>query len=206
MKYQFLNSKMGSLTIIFGPMFSGKTTRMIQELTRFTDVTYTKCMLINHTFDDRNIDIGISSHSSSFKGLSSSIEVVKASKLENLDVSKYDVIGIDEGQFFDDLEQVKEWIKLNKNIIISGLISDSFMKPFGKIYTLIPESDNVIQCHSICSECIKNCGKIVTPDLLSSMKAPFTFRLDSNSDNQVLVGASDKYIPVCRMHFNELNH
>jgi thymidine kinase len=64
---------MGSLTIIFGPMFSGKTTRLIQELTRFVDVTqeshFTKCLLINHTFDNRNPELKISSHASSFKGV-----------------------------------------------------------------------------------------------------------------------------------------
>lgn len=200
---------MGSLTVIFGPMFSGKTTRLIQELTRFVDVTLeshnTKCLLINHIFDDRNSEVGVSSHSSSFKGVSLNIDVVQSLNLSKVDVENYDVIGIDEGQFFEDLHTVRQWVRKNKNVIISGLISDSFMKPFGQIYTLIPESDNVIQCHSICSECIKKCGRIVTPDLLSSMKAPFTFRIDSaNKDSQVLVGASDKYIPVCRYHFNAL--
>jgi thymidine kinase len=196
---------MGSLTIIFGPMFSGKTTKLIHELTRFMDVTAeshsTKCVLINHSFDDRNTEIGVSSHGSSFKGISELIDIKKTNKLESMDCSFYDVIGIDEGQFFEDLELVCEWVKSGKNVIISGLISDSFMKPFGKIHTLIPFSDNVIQCHAICSECLKNHGRIVTPDVLHSMKAAFTYRLDS-SNSQISIGASDKYIPVCRYHYN----
>ena len=196
---------MGSLTIIFGPMFSGKTTRLIQELTRFVDVTKdshsTKCLLVNHSFDDRNPDIGVSSHGSSFKGISDLINITQSDKLEKVDYKEFDVIGIDEGQFFEDLEIVCDWVNSGKNVIISGLISDSFMKPFGKIHTLIPFSDNVIQCHAICSECLNFYGRIITPDSLSAMKAAFTYRLE-NSNSQISIGASDKYVPVCRHHYN----
>jgi thymidine kinase len=198
---------MGSLTVIFGPMFSGKTTRLVQELTRFVDVTteshQTKCVLVNHIFDDRNLEIGISSHGSSFKGISNLIEIKRISSLDSIDVTNYDVIGVDEGQFFTDLTLINEWVNLGKNVIISGLISDAFMNPFGKINTLITSADNVIQCHSICAECIKTRGRIITPDALSAMKAPFTFRLEA-SNQQIDIGASDKYIPVCRYHYNIL--
>ncbi len=198
---------MGNLTIIFGPMFSGKTTKLVQELTRFIDVTSeshkTKCLLINHTFDDRNLEIGISSHGSSFKGVSDLIEIQRVSDLKQVDASIYDVIGIDETQFFNDLSQIIEWVNNGKVIIASGLITDAFMKPFGELYKMIPIADNVIQCHSICSECIKNHTRIITPDALSAMKAPFTFRMNA-SYNQIDIGASDKYIPVCRYHYNQL--
>lgn len=199
---------MGSLTLIFGPMFSGKTTRLIQELTRFVDVTAvshnTKCLFINHIFDDRNKDIGISSHGSSFKGISNLIDVVQCDNLEELNVIDYNVIGIDEAQFFKNLDNVYDWVNSGKVVIVSGLISDSFMKPFGKIHSLVTFADNIIQCHAICSECIKNKTSIITPDVLSSMKASFTFRLDETKE-QISVGASGKYIPVCRYHYNELS-
>jgi len=198
---------MGSLTLIFGPMFSGKTTRLLQELTRFIDVTNEthemKCLLINHVFDDRNEAIGVSSHSSNFKGISSLINVARSDNLSQINIDGYGVIGIDEAQFFPCLEKVKDWVNSGKNVIVSGLIADAFMNPFGKINTLISFADNVIQCHSICSECIKNKDRIITPDALSGMKAPFTFRIDASIE-QVSVGASDKYIPVCRFHYNKL--
>lgn len=200
---------MGSLTLIFGPMFSGKTTRLLQELTRFMDVTNEthemKCLLINHSFDDRNEKIGVSSHSSNFKGISSLININRSDNLNTINTEDYDVIGIDEVQFFQDLDKVKEWVNSGKNVIVSGLIADAFMNPFGKINTLIPFADNVIQCHAICAECIKNKDRIITPDILSGMKAPFTFRIDASIE-QVSVGASDKYIPVCRFHYNKLKN
>ena len=199
---------MGSLTLIFGPMFSGKTTRLIQELTRFMDVTNishnTKCLLINHIFDDRNLEVGVSSHGSSFKGLSHLIDVQKCEHLDTVDVSEYDVIGVDEAQFFSSLDKILEWVSYGKVVIVSGLIADAFMKPFGKINTLITFADNVIQCHAICSECIKSKDKIITPDALAGMKAPFTFRFEASTE-QISVGAADKYIPVCRYHYNQLS-
>jgi thymidine kinase len=54
--------------------------------------------------------------------------------------------------------------------------------------------------HSICKECLGEYTGILTPDILNSMKAPFTMRI-SGGNNQIEVGASDKYIPVCRKHF-----
>lgn len=200
---------MGSLTLIFGPMFSGKTTRLVQELTRFIDVTNqshnTKCLLVNHIFDDRNEEIGISSHASSFKGFSDLIDLVKAEQLNSVFVDDYNIIGIDEAQFFPSLDVVLEWINKGKVVIVSGLIADAFMKPFGKINTLVTFADNIIQCHAICAECIKCKDKIITPDALAGMKAAFTFRLEASVE-QISVGASDKYIPVCRYHHNKLSN
>lgn len=200
---------MGSLTIIQGPMFSSKSTRLIQELTRFVDVTSehleTKCILINHSFDDRNKEIGVSSHNSSFKGVSKLIEIKQSDDLTTVDVSEYDVIGIDEGQFFQNIDPIYQWVNSGKIVIIAGLIGDAFMKPFGKLTELMPFADNIIQCHAICTECIKRKDILITPDVLSGMKAPFTFRL-VKSDEQVAVGASESYIPVCRFHYNVLKN
>jgi thymidine kinase len=196
---------MGSLTVIFGPMFSGKTTRLIQELTKFVDVTLdshnTRCLLLNHVFDDRNPELGISSHGSSFKGISNHINVFKTSELETVNVIDYDVIGIDEGQFFRSLDIVKTWVNNGKNVILSGLITDAYMNPFGQISTLFSFADNVIQCHSICCECLKDHGRIITPDVLAGMKAPFTYKIAKNLKSVIDVGATDKYIPVCRHHY-----
>lgn len=198
---------MGSLTVIFGPMFSGKTTRLIHELTRFVDVTTethkTKCLLINHIFDDRDRNMIVSSHGSSFKGVSSLIDLLQTDNLEDIAIDNYNVIGIDEAQFFRSLNITLDWIKKGKIVIICGLIADSFMRPFGQLHSLITYADNVIQCHAICSECIKCKTTVITPDVLSGMKAAFTFRLDASID-QIDIGAADKYIPVCRYHYDIL--
>jgi thymidine kinase len=197
---------MSHLTIIFGPMFSGKTTRLVQELTRVVDVLEHRCLLINHVFDTRNKEIGVSSHASSFRGVSKLIDVHQTDKLEKVNIDEYNIIGVDEAQFFEDLEVVKGWVKKGKNVIVSGLITDAFMNPFGKLHTLFTFADNVIQCHSICSECIKTHDRVITTDALNSMKAAFTYKVKSNSENQIDIGASDKYIPVCRYHYDMISN
>ena len=78
------------------------------------------------------------------------------------------------------------------------------MKPFGKLHTLIPFADNVMQCPSICSECIKSHDRGITTDALNAMKAAFTYKV-SSSNNQIDVGAADKYIPVCRYHYDMIS-
>ena len=191
-----------SLTIFFGPMFSGKTTQLLSELTRFVDVSDKPCILINHVFDNREFGIGdVSSHNSSFKGVSHKIQTYKTNDLHKIKVDEFDIIGIDEAQFFENLENIVDsWIQKGKNVVVSGLISDAFMKPFGEIFKLIPKADKVIQVHSICKECLNEYVGILTPDILNSMKAPFTMRIAGGCD-QIEVGAADKYIPVCRKHF-----
>src|SRR5437016_5373645 len=96
----------GSCKIIFGPMFSGKSTRLREEITRFAD-TGSIPLYINNFIDNRKTesqDQNITTHHSGFKGLSNKVVAIKVKNLSTVDVSEYDVIGIDEGQFFEDLE------------------------------------------------------------------------------------------------------
>ena len=84
-----------SLKVFVGCMMSSKTTMLLQEITRYADASNGKIrpLVINHTLDNRNIDTKISSHSSMFKGLSDKVDFTFASKLSEVDVSKYTVVG-----------------------------------------------------------------------------------------------------------------
>src|SRR6056297_2952837 len=98
----------GYLKIYIGPMFSRKSTKISAELTTFADLGQ-KCLFVNHCLDDRKesgstTDDGwITLHSSSYFRLSGTIDRVKTEQLSDLDVDSYDVIAVDECQFFPDL-------------------------------------------------------------------------------------------------------
>ena len=200
----------GSLTVFTGCMFSNKTTRLIQEITRYADAasssdeSHPKPLLINNCLDVRSLDTVISSHSSNFKGISKRIDIVFASKLSEVDVSTYDVIGIDECQFFEDLyDIIVSWLEKGKHIYCAGLNGDASMKHFGQIHRLLPICDNFEFLHAICQICMeekKKKGSVLTPVDLIGMKASFSKRIKASS-NQIDIGASDKYIAVCRKHF-----
>ena len=108
----------GSLNVYIGCMMSGKTSRLLQEITRYADATsldifgsYSRPLLINNALDTRSIETVISSHSSQFQGLSSRVDIISAKTLKEVDVSKHSVIGIDEIQFFPDLyETIVLWL------------------------------------------------------------------------------------------------
>jgi thymidine kinase len=194
----------GSLTVYVGGMMSGKTSRLIQEITRYADASQSKPLLINNALDSRSIETVISSHSSQFQGISSRVDIISTKKLKEVDVSKHDVVGIDEIQFFDDLyETVQIWLSQGKHIYCSGLNGDAFRNHFGQVHTLLPICDHFEYLHAICQVCMEEKKKqttILTPIDFQGMQASFSKRLTA-STSQVEVGASDKYIAVCRKHY-----
>jgi thymidine kinase len=189
-----------SLSVYPGPMFSGKTTRLLQEIGRFSSITEgNHALLINSVKDSRDIANVISSHSPFYKGLSSKIDVVSAENLSDVNIEKYIVIGIDECNFFSDLyETVKLWLKKGKHIICVGLDSDFRMDKFGQISDLLHLADKFEKLSAICCVCLDKIikeGGIVTPD--RTTPAPFTMRKTISSSVEE-IGGSDKYQAVCR--------
>jgi len=88
----------GKLHIVIAPMFAGKSIWISQKLGMMADLG-SKTLYINHSYDDRgdeNDNIDITSHSSQFRGLSNKIKSIKIKDLGEIDISDYDVIGIDE--------------------------------------------------------------------------------------------------------------
>lgn len=203
-------SDVGELSCFVGPMFSGKTTQMLSCVTRYADASNSKFkpLIINHSFDiDRKAGNGdtqldISSHSSQHFGVSDKILTTYTTKLKNVDVSKHDVIGIDECQFYPDLyETVKLWLSKGKHIYCSGLDGCSNVENFGELHKLLPLSTVFTKLTAVCHICMKNCeDKVVTPN--SFVKAPFTSKIGGNKNQRIDVGSEDLYIPTCPKHHN----
>lgn len=191
------------LLLYLGPMYAGKTTSVIKELTQFVDATNsTPTLLIKSTIDTRDRFNQISSHSSSYQGVSSSISIQSVSRLADADVRNYTTIGIDEAQFFPDLVvQVLQWVDQGKHLYLSALNGDANQNRFGDLDQLLPHVDRCKFLTAICRRCLDETTTPITPESLKSMRAPFTIRIGGLA-NQIDVGGLDKYIPVCRRHKN----
>ena len=180
----------GYLEIIIGPMFSGKTSKLldIYKQNKFCNI---KVAVINHSEDTRYNETLLSTHD---KVMIPCIQTTKLNTLtDNNEIYESDVILINEGQFFDDLYGfVVDMLKFNKKIYVSGLDGDFERKKFGQILDLIPLCDKVTKMTSLCSLC-----KNGTPGL-------FSMRL-SKEKQQMLIGSSN-YIPVCRICYEENTH
>lgn len=186
----------GYLEIIIGPMFSSKTSTLLEiyKKCKFCNISVS---IINHSIDQRYHNTMVSTHD---KIMAPCIQANKLSEiwlnsnqLDNqvVDNDSYtllqnsDVILINEGQFFSDLyEVVVDMLNKNKKIYICGLDGDFERKKFGSVLDLIPLCDKVTKLTSLCSLC-----KDGTPGI-------FSMRLTKERE-QTVVG-SENYIPVCR--------
>jgi thymidine kinase len=172
--------KTSYLELIIGPMFCGKTSKLI-EIAKQCDFCGINFIVINHDLDDRYHNSMMSTHDNIM------ITCVKTDKLMSIwyKLEDVDVILINEGQFFPDLyEVIQKLLLLDKKIYVAGLDGDFERKKFGSMLDLIPICDKVYKLNSLCSIC-----KDGTPGI-------FSMRI-SNEKEQTVVGSSN-YIPVCR--------
>jgi thymidine kinase len=196
----------GYLEIIKGPMFSGKTTRImdIYKQYSFCDI---KTMVINYEKDNRYSDNMLSSHDKIMIPCIKAITLAEVVAIADVSAKETDSLAasisgkyalefleakailINEGQFFAD---IVEWVRLavekyHKNVYICGLNSDFKRNKFGNWLDLETISDNVVMLHSFCSRCKKR-------------PAIFSHRLSRETEVEVI--GADCYIPVCRKCYN----
>ena len=204
--YIELYNDCGYLEIIKGPMFSGKTTRLLDIYKKYKFCGI-ETMVINYEKDNRYSDEFLSSHDKvmipCIKALhlndvvpllTGDDETYKLSS-ENENHKKFNdsnAILINEGQFFDD---IVKWVTIavehyQKNVYVCGLNCDFMRNKFGNWLDLESISDNVVLLHSFCSNCKKR-------------PAIFSHRLSNERDIEVI--GSDCYIPVCRKCYHSLN-
>jgi thymidine kinase len=190
---------MSYLELFVGPMFSGKTTKLIDLYKKYSYCSIKVCV-INHSLDTRYSENQLSTHDGilvpcifmndilSAYTYSSIEEPMNEIGEQHLLLKNAEVILINEGQFFGDLyNAVLEMLKDNKKIYISGLDGDFQKNKFGSLLDLIPHCDKITKLHSLCGIC-----KNGTPGIFSKRIV--------KEQTQTLVGV-DNYIPVCRKCF-----
>jgi len=176
----------GKLELIIGPMFSGKSTELIRRI-RLLQKIDKKVLVTKPQIDIRYNQDKITSHN--YESVDCKV-LLRLDEICDEDILNYDTVIVDEGQFFPDLvNTITRWVNnFSVNIIVGGLDGDFQRKPIGQILDLIPMADKCVKLNSLCNIC------------KDGTEAPFSFRLVKSNDI-VLVGGSESYIPVCRKHF-----
>ncbi len=174
----------GWIEVIVGSMFSGKSEELIRRLRR-AQIARQKVQVFKPVIDDRYSIEQIASHS----GMTHvSKPVMTAFEMMAQMETDTQVVGIDEGQFFDMaiVEAVNELARSGKRVIIAGLDQDYLGRPFEPMPQLLSIAEFITKTHAICVKC--------------GNTANYSQRTSASTE-RVEVGASDKYEARCRKCF-----
>lgn len=178
------NNGTGWIEVIAGSMFSGKSEELIRRLNR-ARIARQKVQVFKPAIDARYSIEEIASHSGQ-----KHVSVPVSTTAEMLSQIHEDtqVVGIDEGQFFDAaiIEAVNELARSGKRVIVAGLDQDYTGKPFDPMPQLLSVAEFITKTHAICVRC--------------GATANYSQRT-VESEERVEVGAADKYEARCRKCF-----
>ena len=170
----------GSIEVVCGSMFSGKTEELIRRLNR-ARIARLKVEIFSPKADTRYGENALVSHNSNFIP---STPVENASSILLL-ASDVDVVGIDEAQFFD--EELPDVCNVLANrgvrVIVAGLDMDFKGQPFGPMPAVMAIADSVTKLQAVCVRC--------------GNPAMYSYRLVAN-DKKILLGEKETYEPRCR--------
>ena len=179
------NVNRGSIELITGSMFSGKTEELIRRLrrARFAGL---KAEIFKPSLDNRYSETRVVSHDEN-SILSTPVDSPSSILLLADDV---DVVGIDEAQFFDEsiVEVCNTLADKGVRIVIAGLDMDFARKPFGPMPALLAIAEYITKVHAICMRC----GNL----------AHYSYR-KSADEKIVLLGEKNMYEPLCRSCYNK---
>jgi thymidine kinase len=182
---QQFSPRPGWLEVITGSMFSGKSEELIRRLRR-AQIAKQKVQIFKPAIDDRYANDAIVSHS---EMKISSVAVSSSADLESRVAPDTEVVGIDEGQFFD-AELPVVCARLadgGKRVIVAGLDQDYLGKPFEPMPQLLATAEYITKTLAICMVC--------------GGPANHTQRLVASKE-RVLVGATGTYEARCRHCFD----
>jgi thymidine kinase len=176
----------GWLEVICGPMFSGKSEEMIRRLRR-AEIAGQRVGIFKPTIDARYDEGDVVSHAGA------RMRAVPVTCVRELlwRSNGYEVVGIDEVQFFDPLiaPAALDIAKRGARVIAAGLDQDFRRLPFGPMPELLAQAEFVDKLQAVCHRC--GGAATTTQRLVDGLPAPY-------SGETVVVGAAEQYEARCR--------
>lgn len=179
----------GSVEVICGSMFSGKTDELIRRLRRAVIARKT-VQVFKPVIDNRYAAEKVTSHAGNdFDALPIQFSSEIFANLRP-DAS---VVGVDEAQFFDEgiVHVVQQLAERGLRVIVAGLDTDFRAEPFGPMPALMAQAERVDKLQAICMVCGEPASR--TQRLVNGYPARY-------DDPVVIVGASELYEARCRLH------
>jgi thymidine kinase len=185
----FMKHTNGSIEVICGSMFSGKTDELIRRLVRAT-IARQKVQVFKPAIDNRYAVEKVTSHAGSNFDAQ---PVQSAAEMRASVDADTTVVGVDEAQFFDAeiVQVVQELAARGVRVLAAGLDLDFRGEPFGPMPLLLAQAESVDKLHAICMVCGEEASR--TQRLVNGNPARY-------DDPVVIVGASEMYEARCRKH------
>ena len=185
----FMKHTHGSIEVICGSMFSGKTDELIRRLVRAT-IAKQKVQVFKPAIDVRYAVEKVTSHAGSNYD---ALPVEKAADIRKQLEKDTTVVGIDEAQFFDpEIVQIADELAARGvRVLVAGLDTDFRGEPFGPMPLLMSRAEHVDKLHAICMTCGDEASR--TQRFVNGKPARY-------DDPVVIVGASEMYEARCRLH------
>jgi thymidine kinase len=179
----------GSIEVICGSMFSGKTDELIRRLVRAV-IARQKVQVFKPAIDVRYAVQKVTSHAGSDFDAT---PVERAADLRDRVDEDATVVAIDEAQFLDSeiVPVAQELAARGVRVLIAGLDTDFRGEPFGSMPELMCKAEHISKLHAICMVCGEEASR--TQRLVNGRPANY-------DDPVVIVGASEMYEARCRLH------
>jgi thymidine kinase len=184
-----MKHKFGSVEVICGSMFSGKTEELIRRLRR-AEIAHQKIQVFKPEIDMRFNHQQVTSHAGQSLG---AMPIKNADDIWQRLEDDTTVVGIDEAQFFNQeiIPLVQKLADRDIRVIVAGLDSDFRGEPFGWMPVLMALAEKVDKLQAICMVCGESASR--TQRLVNGHPAHY-------NDPIVIVGASELYEARCRKH------
>lgn len=179
----------GSIEVITGSMFSGKTDELIRRLRRAT-IARQKVQVFKPAVDVRYATEKVTSHAGADYD---AIPVERAADIAGRVDADTTVVAVDEAQFFDDgiVEVCSGLAQRGMRVIVAGLDMDFRGEPFGPVPVLMAKAERVDKLQAICMVCGEPASR--TQRIVNGKPARY-------DDPVVIVGAAELYEARCREH------
>ena len=188
----YQNHNSGWIEVICGPMYSNKTTTLIERLTA---LTYAKKDIVafKPNIDNRYAVSDIATHEGEKYPSIPVKDIEEAKDIINNRNKLPDVIGIDEIQFFDksSIDILEDWARRGIRVIVAGLDLDFKGIPFEIMKELMPRAEFITKLSAVCTVC--GCAATRSQRLIDGKPAPYDSPL-------IMVGAKETYEARCRKH------
>ena len=182
----------GSLTVITGSMFSGKSEELIRRIRR-TLYAHRSVQVFKHALETRSDLTEIRTHNGV---LHEAVAVFTSEDLLERTEETTDVVAVEEAQFFDEgiVDACRRLADEGHDVIVAGLDMDFRGQPFGPMPALLAGADEVVKLRAICARCGRDASR--SQRLIDGEPAPA-------SAPTILVGAQESYEARCR-HCHEV--